>query len=1375
MKFFPSLLRFVFFLFLLSGSLCSQIANAQFKYEILNNAQGLSQGYIFDILQDRDGFMWFSTKDGLNRYDGYQFRIYTHSAYDSTSLSSNQCLALFEDRLGRIWVATEDNGINVYNKASDRFLRIQQKTGTPNTISGNRIQSPFIELADGRIMVGTASGKLNLITLPENAFDNPSGIRIEELTIPFDYYNLVYFTDALGDTWINVHGKHMKFSPAKNDFEWVRDITHFSTILAEKDGSFLTDSPFFDVVDKNQSYATFTSPVFPGQGAAVFKDINNRLWISCPNLHQLQIYDLKAWKKGSPIDPQSALMAEDKIGGTKMVKDRSGMLWMGTNGYGLRKYRFESEKFNHQAKGFSPRRIQVTKDRGIFLKGWAETKFLLPDGRLLQDDIFSEGKMIHDLYVSKNGDYWTLHLQRTGDKSFQIASVDQIEPFTQKKKNHAISFPIIYGYLEPIMEDKNGYIWMAGIEGNYNVLDPKTGVFKKFVLPSNNPAQKLVGAYFTAMYEDAQGAVWLGSETGIVKVQTSDILKNNPIYQWYVSQPNDKTAINHNHVSCFLDDPKDNHFLWVATKGGGLNLLDKTTGKFTHITMQEGLCNNFIYGILADESGNIWGSTNNGIFCLLATSDKNKKSWEIRHFTEAGGLQSNEFNTNAFTKLPNGDFLFGGVNGVNIFNPQNILVDTFLPNVFITQLMVGNKVIRAGDESGILEKAIEYTPKITLRHHQDFITLEFASLDFRAPDQNKYRYKMEGISDEWIELGARHVVTFSHLPPGDYVFKVQGTNSLGIWSGKEASLVIEVLPPFWNTWWAYLFYLAALIFAIRAYFKYRLRQNEMQAALDYEQREAKRIKELDAVKTQLYNNITHEFRTPLTVILGMVHQIRSSTSQYLDSGLVMIERNGKNLLNLVNEMLDLSKLEAGKMELHTEPGDVVNFIRYIVESFHSFAETKGVKFHYLSSLDSYYTRFDTEKLRQILSNLLSNALKFSSDNGDVYISISLEEGERNCLYIKVKDTGSGIPEHQLSSIFDRFYQADSSHTRKAEGTGIGLALTKELVQLMNGTITVKSPPVGAKKGSEFTVCLPLDALAEIENTGKEKYTTEDSAAANPVKAPVISHVDIRNKDAELILLVEDNADVVAYTASCMPDYRLAVAKDGKEGLEIATEIIPDLIITDVMMPLMDGFEMVQRLRQEEKTSHIPIIMLTAKADQESKLEGLEHGAEVYLEKPFYKEELLLRIRKLLDQRKILQGVYAKLAGLVPGTIEIPDEEIAEVATLPVSEIEDQFVVKVREEIEQNLHLETYNVDQMCKHLFMSYSQLHRKLSALIDLSPNQYIKVLRLKKACALLKETNATSASIANQCGFGDAGYFGKVFKQEYGMTPQEWRGQQH
>ncbi|MBK8110927.1 MAG: hypothetical protein IPK46_11670 [Saprospiraceae bacterium] len=377
--------------------------------------------------------------------------------------------------------------------------------------------------------------------------------------------------------------------------------------------------------------------------------------------------------------------------------------------------------------------------------------------------------------------------------------------------------------------------------------------------------------------------------------------------------------------------------------------------------------------------------------------------------------------------------------------------------------MVDNKVIRSGDATGILKQAIEFTQSITLNYLQNVISLEFSSLDFRASDQNKYRYRMEGVDDNWVDLGTRRAVTFSHLPAGDYVLRVQGTNSLGIWSGKEATLKITVLPPWWNTWWAYVLYFVLGAYVLWMYFTYRLKQGKIEAQLLFEQKEARRIKELDTVKTQLYNNITHEFRTPLTVILGMVQQIRKSTIDHLDNGLDMIERNGKSLLNLVNEMLDLSKLEAGKMELRPEAGDVVNFIRYIVESFHSIAESKGVKLHYLASLDRYYTQYDTEKLRQILSNLLSNAIKFTPNNGDIYVAISLEEGSQNFLFIKVKDTGSGIPEHQILNVFDRFYQADSSHTRKAEGTGIGLALTKELVQLMQGTISVKSPPIGAKK------------------------------------------------------------------------------------------------------------------------------------------------------------------------------------------------------------------------------------------------------------------------------------------------------------------------
>jgi DNA-binding response OmpR family regulator len=507
----------------------------------------------------------------------------------------------------------------------------------------------------------------------------------------------------------------------------------------------------------------------------------------------------------------------------------------------------------------------------------------------------------------------------------------------------------------------------------------------------------------------------------------------------------------------------------------------------------------------------------------------------------------------------------------------------------------------------------------------------------------------------------------------------------------------------------------------------------------------------------------------------MANQVKSNPPLHLQNGMDMIIRNGESLLNLVNEMLDLSKLETGKMLLQLVNGDVINFLRYIVESFHSLAESQKKQLHFLSEMDSLHMQYDPEKLRQIIANLLSNALKFTPERGNIYISIIEQampgETSKSSLIIKVKDTGTGIPESQLQHIFERFYQLDNSHTRKTEGTGIGLALTKELVKLMEGEITVKSPPTGAAKGSEFTVMLPFKrSMASEESvTYPEVKTNWEQEKSTEIVHTIVVNNETQHKAKPLILLVEDNADVVAYTASCLPDYRLAVGKDGREGLEIAAELIPDLIITDVMMPFVDGFELCRRLRKDEHTSHIPIIMLTAKADIESKMEGLQQGADAYLEKPFNREELLIRIKKLLELRQNLQQHYLKKAGLVISPV--PEEPIIIEEPVSNNKIEDEFVKKVREAIEVHLSDADFTIEQLCKLVFMSHSQLHRKLDALTGCSPNKFIRIIRLNKAKEMLKNPAATIASIAYDCGYNDPAYFSRVFKQEYGETPQEWR----
>ncbi len=1339
----------------------------QMKYEILNTTDGLSQGMVFDMLQDREGFIWISTKDGLNRYDGYEFKIFANDPYNDRSLNSNTIIKLFEDSNGRIWAASENSGLNIYDKGKGVFFRLENNPARPGTLSGNHIRA-MEELSDGRMLVATGAGGVDVIDLPEGFFNGSAEPVITRLSLPEnnmvygigkDQTNKIFVGDMAGNVYL-LEDKQFRFTPVSGG------------ILCNN-GYLTTDST---IVINNNLYlfdGQNSTPLFDTQkmpeGNIILKP-NSALWDS--HHREMYFYDISRREKGQPL-LWNAPLAVDKNKRIlyPFIIDKSGILWCGAVGYGIRKYKETENKFKTKAKGLSIRLIipsaadeLIMVDYGygwMKLKGDMLTKnafAMIPDVRQIDNFIISRSKTY---FLKNDNSTYFSYLPSTG----KLKPLPHINA-TQK-----------FGLKQPFFEDSRGWIWFPGLDGNITLFNPLTEQSDSFNI--NKSGSKLL---CTAIKEDKDGVFWVGTEIGFVKVKLDHRHIASPEIIWFYNNPGNRNSLSYNHVSCFLDDPgQPDKYLWIATKGGGLNRLDRMTGDYFHLTAKDGLPNDVVYGILNDEEGHIWGSTNKGLFCLTTLLDKNQLTYSFRNFTKREGLQDDEFNTGAFVKLPDGSLAFGGINGLNVFDPKKVLQSSFIPNVYITNILIGNKPVFPNDKSGVLTETIELAKSITLNHLQDILTLEFSALDFSNPGQNKYRYQLVGIDPEWIQSGNRRSATYLHLPDGKYTFRVQGSNSEGIWNEKTTELSIIVLPPWWRTWWACLAYIAIIGFAVRTYFQYRINKTKIESQLILEQNEAKRVKELDTVKTQLYTNITHEFRTPLTVILGMVQQIRSAPQEHFDNGLNMIERNGKNLLNLVNEMLDLSKLEAGKMELSLVKGDVVQFLRYIVESFHSMAESQGKQMHYLASLDALFTEYDAEKMRQIISNLLSNALKFTEEKGNIYISIALSESETetksNKLIIKVKDTGSGIPEEQILHIFDRFYQADHSHTRKAEGTGIGLALTKELVHLMLGTIEVKSPPVGARKGTEFTVTLPMrNILHEVDNlpAGDRKH-----AIVVPDKRPEFAvneyKIDLKSKNQnEIILLVEDNADVVAYTASCLPEYRLAVGKDGREGFEIACELVPDLIITDVMMPFVDGFEMSKRLRQDERTSHIPIIMLTAKADMESKLEGLNHGADAYLEKPFYKEELKVRIKKLLEQRKHLQKVFSQVVGLNIATgNETIELDTAPFENLPgeISALEDAFVKKVRQEIELYLNNENFSVEQLSRNMYMSQSQVQRKLSALTGWTPNQFIRILRIQKAKELLKTSGEPIANIAAVCGFSDASYFGKVFRQECGMTPQEYR----
>jgi signal transduction histidine kinase/DNA-binding response OmpR family regulator/ligand-binding sensor domain-containing protein len=1357
--------------------LCSFLkpVHAQLKYDWLTTSQGLSQGYIHDIIQDKDGFMWFGTKDGLNRYDGYSFKEYTYNIYDPNSISNNTVHHLFEDSKGRIWAIT-DNGLNIYDKNRDNFRRIMHDPKNENSLADDKISLPIIELNDGRFLVMPEEESIHLITLPDDFLAKDLAPEIVRLKTPEVHNALNLYKDKNGRVWLVAEGALYEFIPGNNSLIKRKENVGFGQTYVDATGAVWTNDMFFSKIEGAESYPLFLKSIAKGHGTFFLHEADkNRFWLGITDSAKLEIYDTKNWTKGKPLDPDKCrLYSFSNITPTKFYKDRAGIVWVGTNGYGVRKYTTDTEQFNHIGSGFSVRKIVELPNNQVYAFGWGEIKKFDDHLKLITTE---KDKLLfknYEFIVGNDQTFWGFRKKRSSQNEGLVDAIENINPVTGAVKSYRVNADIAKLIAEPKIEDSKGYIWFVGFGGNMYVLNPETAEGKIVSINTDLINPMLKGAQITALYEDADGIIWAGTETGLAKVNFEFNAPAKTQVRWYNTNPDDINALSYSHVSSMLDDPADKNILWVATKGGGLNRLDKRSNTFLHITTKEGLCNNVVYGILSDAEGNIWGSTNNGIFCLLMNTKAISKGWQFRHFTKAAGLQEDEFNTNAYAKLDNGYLAFGGVNGLNIFDPAVVLQKGFIPNVFITKILIGNDEILPNDETGFIRQSIEFVQGIKLNYKQDIVTLEFSSLDFTAPGQNKYRYKLVGIDDDWVESGSRRTATYVHLPSGNYTFKVQGSNSKGEWSSKIVELDVVILPPWWQTWWAYTLYFLIVVIAIGSYFKFRINKEKLQAQLNFEQQEAIRIKELDAVKTQLYTNITHEFRTPLTVILGMANQVKNDPKTYLDNGVDMILRNGENLLKLVNEMLDLSKLESGKMILNLRDGDFIAYLRYIVESFQSLASAQQKQFHFFANADELQVVFDAEKTRQIITNLFSNALKFTPENGNIYVSVSYKPIESSNMVeveIKVKDTGIGIPENQIPHIFDRFTQLDNSHTRKAEGTGIGLALTKELVKLMNGTIGVKSPPVGANKGTEFIIRIPM-TKSELVDSSINVIPVHDE---KNVKVHIdeklkLEHINetISHSTEPLILLVEDNEDVVGYTATCLNDYRLLVGRDGREGLDIAIEKIPDIIITDVMMPYLDGFEMVKKLRMDERTSHIPIIILTAKADIQSKLEGLESGADVYLQKPFHKEELLVRIKKLLELRKNLQQFYRKQIGLIALN---EDDKKEKPETIIEDKAEHEFVKKVREIIEANFNNYTFSVEQLCKLLYMSHSQLHRKLYALIDCSPNKFIRIVRLNKSKELLTDHSLSIATVALECGYNDPGYFTRVFKQEFGITPQEWR----
>ena len=698
-----------------------------------------------------------------------------------------------------------------------------------------------------------------------------------------------------------------------------------------------------------------------------------------------------------------------------------------------------------------------------------------------------------------------------------------------------------------------------------------------------------------------------------------------------------------------------------------------------------------------------------------------------------------------------------------MFHPDSIKDDPVPPQVVISKVSLFN---RPGDEL-TFDGFISEMDEVELAYNENDLRFDYVGLHFGEPDKNQYKYMLENFDDDWVDAGTQRNATYTNLDAGEYVFRVTASNRDGVWNEEGASLKIIIPPPFWAAWWSYSLYVLfafGLLYSIR---RYEYNRTQLKNLHKLDEVKLKEREETDRLKSRFFANISHEFRTPLTLILGPAEKLISKfQDEEIQKQTGVIKRNAKRLLGLINQLLDLSKLEAGKLELVTSKANIVSFIKGITMSFESAAERKDITLKVKFSNDEIELYFDKERMTKIMTNLLSNAFKFTLEGGQ--ITVTINESDTNLVEIKVRDTGAGIAEEEIPKLFDRFYQVDSSQTREHEGTGIGLALTKELVELHKGTISVDSklgdPDKAGTGWTEFTIELPLgkkhlrdEEIVETESTIKDDIII-DKEDFVPTTVEVVDKTEITDEDKNILLVVEDNADVREFIKDSLGDeFKIEEASNGEQGVRIAEKIIPDLIISDIMMPKMDGNELTRILKNDEKTCHIPIILLTAKTEQESKLEGLKTGADAYLTKPFDTKELQIRINNLINIRRKLQEVYSKGEYQQRPTVN------------KLSKLDEKFMIKVLKIIEQHISEEEFSIKEFVKELGMENMQMHRKLKALTGKSASRYIRSVRLTRAKKMIEEKMGNISEIAYSVGFGSPAYFTRCFKEEYGHPPSD------
>ncbi|RIV23868.1 response regulator [Fibrisoma montanum] len=1293
--------------------------------EFITDRQGLPQAFVPAIVQDRQGFIWMATRDGLARYDGSRFKVFQPDPDGRPSLSSTDVAQLQLDHHGKLWMTNERGDLDVFDPRTEQFINLSQQPIFKRLKLNPGQFNRFCVDQHDRLWITADTAGLVCLNLSSNRIKQYRHQPNQPYSIS---HNSIFgiLEAPNGAIWILTKaGLDCLDERSRTIRHYLKELdtaTDYKGLWVRPSGDVLvmTSQWLYVVHPASGQVRQYALPVpSPVQSAdfAHFAEARaGTLYIAWSTY----IYAFND-KQGIRLLDSSPRQTRNTYQSTFI--DQSEVLWLGTAGAGVRKY-------NLRTLPFQTARYQTEFLPDLFSQGWLN----LPAQRLPAP---LAGLTSYNFRYAFDGQ---------GRLWYNAGSSDCYRVDFQTGQTEPVPFPIRFRSAFvgkspcPMATDPDGRVW-AVYESAAFYYDSERTRWIQFPFPIPCPT----GCLQQMLVVDEQ-ALWIATSIGGL----FRINRTNGQVQVFSNVRNNPATLSSNALLCLAEDPDSTHLLWIGTFGSGLCRFDKRSGTSKRFSIADGLPNNVIYSAIPDHRGDLWMGTNKGIARF------NRRTFTIQTYTLEDGILANEFNRFHFLHFHGRGraadrILMGGLEGITAFYPHQIKRDSFQPRVEITSLYVNNKPVVPEPDSPLGNLPIQAVEALTLPYDQNFLTIDFAAMQFNKPAKNKYRYQLVGLAPAWVE-SRRAEVVFTGLQPGTYTLRLNASNVSGQWSPHIRTLTIRIQPPWWATWWAYAIY--ALLITGLAYglFRNYINRLNLRQSMQLKEHETEQLRDLNAMKTRFFANITHEFRTPLTLILGPTEQLMDEALEpRIRRRLRTIEQNAHQLLRLINQLLDLSRLEASVMPVQPSRGNLADCITHWLAPLSEQATAQGITLSFRAEVSGSYW-FDVEKFERIVYNLTANALKFTPV-GTVTVSVvPLPEG----IQLTVADTGIGIAAQHLPHIFDRFYQVASepagsaaiSRSKQAQapqplGAGIGLALVNELVQLQQGTITVDSVP---GQGTTFVVTLP--------------YAKADGAENPAVIQPIEADSQPTGSDATpeaRILLVEDNDELAQFITQNLPDfYRIDRAINGLDGLRLALKHVPDLIISDIMMPGMDGLTLCGQLKIDLRTSHIPVMLLTAKVTREDRLEGLTQGADEYLTKPFQVAELRLRVRNLLEQsRRQRDWVRQQLIGAEPVREHPP--------------VADPFLTRLYALLEANLSNPRLSVDQLTDELAMSRTNLHRKVKALTGFSANEVVRHYRLKAATTLLRQ-GLNSAQTADRVGFESPSYFAKCFREVYGVTPAEF-----